>query len=72
MKKIEITLNSEQEEQIAQDIMASIYGAFQKHGYCDTRVNASTLPAPKQEIQVPEFMVRTSGKTEHGILRKRG
>lgn len=70
MKKIEIVLNGEQEEQIAQDIMMSIYGAFQKHGYCDTQVHADTIPEPKQELQIPGFM-RADAK-ERGFMRKRG
>lgn len=75
MKKIEIVLNGKQEEQIAQDIMISIYEAIQKHGYCDTHVGAVTLPTPGQELQIPEFMTRTPderGRAERGLLRKRG
>lgn len=67
MKKIEITLNGQREEKIAQAIMESIYGAIKKNGYCDINVTSHTeqpeLPvqvvaaAPKSgDLEIPGFM----------------
>lgn len=57
MKKIEIVINGEHEEAIGHEILSSVYGAVQGHGYTDVSVKADTIrDVTKGELKLPAFL----------------
>lgn len=57
MKKIEVVIKGEQEEEMGRELLAGIYGVIQNYGYTDMSVRAGTI-ADGGGIgpQIPEFL----------------
>lgn len=62
MKKIEIAVHGAQEEEIAMEILAGIYGAVQGHGYADVSVRAETV---KESTVLPELYIQSFMMGKH-------
>lgn len=56
MKKIEVVVSGEHEEEIGHEILTGIYGAVQKYGYTDVSVKADTINLQKGKLYIPEFL----------------
>lgn len=57
MKKFEVVISGEHEEEIGHAILTGIYEAVQKHGYIDVSVTADTVrDVTKGQLYVPEFL----------------
>lgn len=57
MKKFEVVIKGEHEEEIGHEILKGIYAAIQNHGYTDVSVQADTIKKQNhEELQMPEFM----------------
>lgn len=75
MKKFEIAVSGEHEEEIGLEILRGIYEAVQNHGYTDVSVKADTIEEMKKgSIQMPEFLTPAGrGKLECQMaMQKRG
>lgn len=55
MKKLEVVIKGEHEEEMGREMLSGIYGVIQNHGYTDVSVRADTI-ADKGCIQIPDFL----------------
>lgn len=55
MKKLEVVIKGEHEEEMGREMLSGIYGVIQRHGYTDVSVRADTI-ADRGCIQIPEFL----------------
>lgn len=58
MKRIEIVVNGQYEEEIALEVLRGVYGAVQNNGYTDVSVNTETVKEAKKELQIPSFLTQ--------------
>lgn len=57
MKKFEVVIRGDHEEEIGHEILQGICAAIQAHGYTDVSVYADTIDERKRnDIQIPEFL----------------
>lgn len=74
MKKFEVVIRGQHEEEIGHEILQGIYAAIQAHGYTDVSVQADTIDEKRgKEIQIPEFLTKYSrgGVIEPGKMQAR-
>jgi len=55
MKRLEVAIKGEHEEEMVREMLSGIYEVIQSHGYTDVSVRADTI-ADRGCIQVPEFL----------------
>mgnify|MGYP001145355215 FL=1 len=55
MKKLEVVIKDEQEEEMGREMLSGIYGVIQKYGCMGVSVRADTI-ADQGCIQIPEFL----------------
>ena len=55
MKKLEVVIKGEHEEEMGREMLSGIYGVIQNYGYTDVSVRADTI-ADRGCIQIPEFL----------------
>lgn len=74
MKKFEVVIAGEHEEEIGLEILQGIYAAIQNHGYTDVSVQADTIEERNRgEIQVPDFLKpQQKGILERSMAARRG
>ena len=76
MKKFEVVIRGQHEEEIGHEILQGIYAAIQAHGYTDVSVQADTIDEGESrgvQIQIPEFLTKYSrgGVIEPGRMQTR-
>lgn len=74
MKKFEVVIRGQHEEEIGHEILQGIYAAIQAHGYTDVSVQADTIDEKMdKEIQIPGFLTKYSrgGVIEPGRMQAR-
>jgi len=55
MKKLEVVIKDEHEEEMGREMLSGIYGVIQKYGCMGVSVRADTI-ADQGCIQIPEFL----------------
>lgn len=55
MKKLEVVIKDEQEEEMGREMLSGIYGVIQKYGCMGVSVRADTI-TDQGCIQIPEFL----------------
>lgn len=55
MKKLEVVIKDEHEEEMGREMLSGIYGVIQKYGCMGVSVRADTI-ADRGCIQIPEFL----------------
>lgn len=55
MKKLEVVIKDEHEEEMGREMLSGIYGVIQKYGGMGVSVRADTI-ADQGCIQIPEFL----------------
>lgn len=57
MKKLEVVIKDEHEEEMGREMLSGIYGVIQEYGCMGVSVRADTI-ADQGCIQIPEFLKR--------------
>lgn len=74
MKKFEVVIRGQHEEEIGHEILQGIYAAIQAHGYTDVSVQADTIDEKNQkELLIPDFLkgYGRGGVVEQGRMQAR-